>query len=170
MSGRAATLAHLARRFAGSLRPGGPAPADESWARSHLLPGEVAHWERMSGADRRHSVGVASDVADALGERATRPVVAAALLHDVGKVESGLGALGRVVATAVGALAGRERLALRDGRIGRYLAHDVIGARLLDDAGSDPLTVVWAREHHLPPHRWTIDRPLAEALKRADDD
>ena len=37
-------------------------------------------------------------------------------------------------------------------------------------AGSDPLTVAWAREHHLPPEAWTIDPEIAEALHEADDD
>jgi hypothetical protein len=170
VSGRAATLAHLARRFAGSLRPGGPSAPDEAWARSHLLAGEVALWERMSGADRRHSAGVARAVVAELGERATRPVVAAALLHDVGKVDAGLGTFARVGATVAGAVAGQGRRSRWDGRVGRYLAHDRIGARLLQEAGSDALTVAWAREHHLAPHRWTLDRRLADALKAADDD
>jgi hypothetical protein len=163
-------LAHLARRFAGSLRPGGPAAADEAWARAHLVPGEVALWGRMSGPDRRHSVGVARAVAARLGEGATRPVVAAALLHDVGKVDAGLGTAGRVVATAAGALAGRERSFRWRGRVGRHLAHDRLGADLLVDAGSDALTVAWAREHHLPPGRWSLDPAVAAALKAADDD
>ena len=33
---------HLVRRFIGSLRPGGPPPADEAWARDALLAGERA--------------------------------------------------------------------------------------------------------------------------------
>ena len=37
-------------------------------------------------------------------------------------------------------------------------------------AGSDPLTVAWAREHHLPADEWTIDPELAQALHDADDD
>ncbi|HUF31845.1 MAG TPA: hypothetical protein VMN58_01400 [Acidimicrobiales bacterium] len=163
-------LGHLARRFLASSRPGGPSPAEDGWARSHLLPGEAALWERMSGPDRRHSAGVARRVQAELGAGATRPVVAAALLHDVGKVESGLGTVGRVAATVIGALAGQERRSGWGGRIGRYLVHDRIGAALLEQAGSDPLTVAWAREHHLPPQRWTVERALADALKAADDD
>src|SRR5207302_4822189 len=96
-------LGHLARRFFGSLRPGGPPADDETWARSHLRPGEVELWARMSGADRRHAVGVARGVPES--------VVPAALLHDVGKVSSGLGTYGRVVATVAGAVAGREMAA-----------------------------------------------------------
>jgi len=37
-------------------------------------------------------------------------------------------------------------------------------------AGSDPLTVTWAREHHLPADRWTVPAAVGAALKAADDD
>ena len=37
-------------------------------------------------------------------------------------------------------------------------------------AGSDPLTVAWAREHHLPEDEWTVPTAVGEALKAADDD
>ena len=68
----------------------------------HLLPSEADLWTRLSDADRRHAVAVARGVMDRLGE-AERPVVVAALLHDVGKLASGLGTAGRVVATLVAA-------------------------------------------------------------------
>lgn len=161
------TLAHLVRRFAGSLRPGGPSSGDVAWVGDQLLPGEMALWRAMPGPDRRHSAGVARRVEQALGERATRPVLAAALLHDVGKATSGLRTPGRVVATVVGAAVGRDRA---PGRIGRYLHHDEDGAALLEQAGSDPLTVAWAREHHRPRAAWTVPLELADGLKAADDD
>ena len=37
-------------------------------------------------------------------------------------------------------------------------------------AGSDALTVGWAREHHLPEDQWTIEQRVAEVLKSSDDD
>jgi len=166
----AAHLLHLVRRFVGSLWPGGPSADDSAWARSQLVAGEVALWERMSGPDRRHAVGVARRTAASLGDTVTRPVVAAALLHDVGKVDAGLGTFRRSAVTAAALVAGRERLSRGDGRVGRYLRHDAIGAALLGAAGSDELTVTWAREHHLPSDRWTLPTPVATALKDADDD
>jgi hypothetical protein len=156
-------LVHLAARFVGSLRPGGPSGEDEAWARAQLLPGEVDVWARMSGADRRHAAGVAREVARSFDQR---PVVAAALLHDSGKVVSGLGTFARVGATLVGAVRGRDV----GGRVGQYLRHPQLGAELLRSAGSDPLTVAWAAEHHLPPDRWTVPADVGAALKAADDD
>ena len=136
---------------------------------SVLLPGERALWGRLSAPDRRHAVGVARSVAAAL-PGADRPVLAAALLHDVGKLDSGLGTFARVPATVVGAAAGRGRAARWPGRVGAYLDHPARGAARLRAAGSAPLTVTWAAEHHLPPARWSLPRSLADALAAADDD
>jgi hypothetical protein len=172
MPGGFGSLRHLAGRFAGSLSPIGPGAGEDSWARSVCLPGEQALWARMSAADRRHAVAVGHRVAIALGgeETAGRQVVAAALLHDVGKVDAGLGTFGRVGATVMVVVVGRARAAARPGRVGRYLRHAERGGDLLEAAGSEPLTVTWAREHHLPAGRWTLPRPVADALKAADDD
>jgi hypothetical protein len=163
-------LLHLVRRFLGSLWPGGPSTADEAWARGWLLAGEVELWGRMSGVDRRHAVGVARRTVEVLGDGASRAVVAAALLHDVGKIDAGLGTVRRSVVTAASLLVGRDRLARGSGRVGRYFRHDAIGAELLRAAGSDPLTMTWAREHHLGAERWTLPPEVAYALKSADDD
>ncbi len=167
---------HLTKRFVGSLWPFGPNRTDDEWARSQLLDGEVALWQRMSAQDRRHSVGVARRVHIMLGDDATRPVLAAALLHDVGKVDSGLGTFLRVVATLSAAVAGREtaELWVRSSgvtrRIGLYLKHPEIGGDLLGMAGSDTFTETWAREHHLPEDQCSLDSTLANALRISDDD
>lgn len=153
-------VVHLAKRFVGSLRRG--APVREPWALGLLSPAEQALWRRMPDADRRHAV----DVAWSLGDR-PRDVLVAALLHDVGKIESGLGTFARVGATLATVVRPRDRWS---GRVGDYLRHDELGARLLADAGSAPLVVAWAREHHQPPERWTVDRAIGDALKAADDD
>ncbi len=173
-----ARVVHLTRRFFGSLRPGGPGAADREWAESQLLPGELELWRRMPGPDRRHSVVVARRVQRALGEQAARPVLAAALLHDVGKLDAHLRTYGRVVATLAGGVVGRDDAVIHQWtrtrgftrRVGLYLTHPELGGDQLALAGSDPLTVAWAREHHLPPEQWTLDPAVAEALHAADDD
>jgi hypothetical protein len=135
-------------------------------------------WERMSGPDRRHAVGVARDTVTILGESPARDVTAAALLHDVGKVEAPMGTFARVGVTVAALATGRSRLAQWGGtgqrgwrrRVGLYLTHDRIGADLLRAAGSEALTVAWAAEHHLPASRWTVDGRIGRALKDADGD
>jgi hypothetical protein len=119
----------------------------------------------MSGPDRRHAVAVARRVA--ARDHASVP---AALLHDVGKVASRLGPIRRAGVTVVAMATGRDRAARGQGRMARYLRHDALGAELLRRAGSDGLTVAWAREHHLPPDRWTVPAAVGAALKAADDD
>lgn len=167
---------HLIRRFAGSLRPGPPAPADAAWAESQLLPTEVELWRRMRNPDRRHAIGVARRVERSLGHDATRPVLAAALLHDVGKTVAHLGTYGRVVATLSAKVAGHEHAAAWSEtqgftrRVGLYLEHPRLGGDLLELAGSDPITSSWAREHHLPAEQWSVPPDLGAALKAADDD
>lgn len=127
---------HLGRRFVTSLPPTPPEPADEVWADEHLLDGERALWVQMSNQDRRHSIGVARRFVAARPE-ATRAEVAGALLHDVGKIECGLGTFGRVAATLVGP---------RTERFRTYHDHEAIGARLAAEAGSDPATVALVDE------------------------
>jgi hypothetical protein len=168
--------AHLIQRFFGSLRPGGPGAVESVWAEDQLLPGEVELWRRMTGADRRHAAGVARRVERQLGHQASRPVLAAALLHDVGKTVSHLGTYGRVVATLSAKVAGRDHAAAWSEtqgftrRVGLYLEHPRLGGDLLELAGSEPLTSTWAREHHLPAELWTIPADIGAALKSADDD
>ena len=167
---------HLVRRFLGSLRPGGPSATARAWVESVLSDEEYRLWSRQAGPDRRHGVAVAREVERRLGVLATPPVLAAALLHDVGKIDAGLGTWGRVVATMSAKVAGADaaRLWIRGQgftrRVGLYLHHPELGADLLEMAGSDPLTVAWAAEHHRPPQGWTIDPGIAEALAAADGD
>lgn len=171
-----ARLTHLTRRFFGSLRPGAPSATECAWVREILSPTEQELWESMSNPDKRHAVGVARDVQTRLGEEATAPVLAAALLHDVGKTVSGLRTYGRVIATISGRVAGHEMAVAWSEtrgftrRVGLYLDHARLGGDLLGLAGSDPLTEAWAREHHLPEAEWTVPIHLGRALKAADDD
>jgi hypothetical protein len=170
------SAAHLTKRFVVSLWPLGPRHNDDEWATGQLIDGEIALWRRMSRQDRHHSIGVAKRVEEHLGGSADRPVMAAALLHDVGKVDSRLGTFLRVAATLSAKVAGRETAELwvqSSGitrRIGLYLLHPRIGGDLLAMAGSDPLTETWAREHHLPEEDCSLDRELADALRASDDD
>jgi hypothetical protein len=160
---------HLVRRFFGSLWPGRPSPEGEAWATQSLLPAEQELWSLMSNSDRRHAISVARQVAAALGSRADRRVLAAALLRDVGKTVSGLGTFGRTVATLAGlidrgrAQAWTSRTGVKR-RIALYLSHPDLGADQLARAGGDPLTVAWAREHHLPENAWSVPIDIGRAL------
>lgn len=169
-------LFHLTRRFVGSLRPGGPRESDRAWVESVLSEAEYALWRRQYGPDRRHTAAVAREVERRLGHEAAPPVLAAALLHDIGKIDADLGTWGRVVATVSAKVAGHETASLWTKstgftrKVGLYLQHPRIGADMLEMAGSDPLTVAWAAEHHLPVDEWTVDPAIAAVLHEVDDD
>jgi len=132
VGGRLAHARHLGRRFVGSLSSRPPDLADEAWAESQLLSAEVALWRRMSNQDRRHAIEVAHRFA--ARTPAGRAELAGALLHDVGKVDAGLGTFSRVLATLV-----PERWCR--GRYARYHQHEAIGAAWCREAGSEPVTI-----------------------------
>lgn len=130
----------------------------------------------MGAADQRHLLDVARRVERDLGDDATRPVLAAALLHDVGKLASHLSTYGRVVATLSIKAAGEDTAAVwvaTQGftrRVGLYAQHEQLGADMLALADSDPLTVALVREHSFAPEdRTTTPAAVADALRAADD-
>ena len=172
---------HLAKRFFGAIKPGPPPLTDERWALRQLLPGEAEIWRRMNNPDRRHAIEVARAV-DAQRHRWSesadvREVCAAALLHDCGKVVSGLRTPARVLATVFWLVVDEDTADrwLSDGsgirlRLAQYRRHPSIGAGLLQAAGSARLTPRWAEQHPLPPHAWSVPAAVGSVLKDCDDD
>jgi hypothetical protein len=171
---------HLVRRFLRALWPASPSARDTAWVASLLEPGELALWRRLPNHDRRYSIRVAKDVAARLvgTEYAGQTRwLAAALLHDVGKLDAGLGVVGRTVATAMGAAAGSTRV---DGwksasgfrrRVAWYRQHDERGAERIRAAGGRDEAARWALAHHHR-DRWpqsSVPLPVAEALEAADN-
>lgn len=173
--------AHLTRRFLGALRPGGPAPVDVAWVETVLDPGELALWVRMAAHDRRHSVGVARRVEATLAatpEAGEPRWLAAALLHDVGKLDAELGVFGRVGATLAGGAAGHQWAdvwSTRRGltrKVGLYLRHPELGATRIRVAGGHEEAAVWAGAHHTR-EAWAdtgFPPVVLDALVAADDD
>lgn len=191
MSGRAASrlrrLRHLTKRFFGALVPGEPSAADTAWVRDVLSGSSSGNarlfeeWRAMPAHDRRHSIGVArrfqSELAGSADAQDDR-WLAAALTHDLGKLDSGLGVFGRVAATLTRATVGRTRTdrwiegrGVR-ARFGRYLRHDELGEARIRAAGAPEPVARWAGAHH-DATRWAttgIPREVMAALDAADDD
>lgn len=165
--GRLHRLGHLVRRWRGSLSSSPPDPGEAAWAEGWLSSGELALWRRLGNVDRRHAITVARRFAEgvaggggfcakqvpsqpARAGETLRAAMAGALLHDIGKLDAGLGTLGRVAATVVGP---------RTARFRTYHDHERLGAAMLADSGSS---------------RHTVDLVLrrgeyADALEAADD-
>ncbi len=180
-------VGHLAARFAGSLLPLPVRAGDVAWVETVLTPVEVALWQRMPRADRREAVRVARR-AEAAFERAVAPDsggtsqpaarddwLAAALLHDVGKIDARFGPYRRAVATAVGAAAPGMTHAWRESRgftrrVGLYLDHATLGADRIRIVGGREVAARWAAAHHRP-DEWPatgIPMPVCRLLAAAD--
>jgi hypothetical protein len=151
----------------------------------------------MSNPDQRHAVGVARAVDNVVTpgdatEEMDDPIgldgwfetsvdrgngmVAAALLHDCGKVVSQLGTFTRVGATIVRPMIGPEtvrgwldRPGLRR-RLAQYWRHPELGHELLTKAKSHRFVATWALEHHRPTERWSLPIELGMILRDCDDD
>ena len=142
-------VVHLAKRYVRSLSKAPPSAEDEAWAMTWMTAAEAHLWSRMAVQDRRHSIDVARRFQE-LRPEATREEMAGALLHDVGKLQSGLRTSGRVLATIVGP---------RTDRFREYHEHEAIGADLAAAANAAPETVALIRG----------DGPAAADLAAADD-
>jgi hypothetical protein len=171
---------YLVRRLGDSLRRARPGSQDLEWVASVLQPGELALWRRLSDFDQYHSVRVARWAERGL--LATEHAgegrwLAAALLHDVGKLEAGLGPAGRVVADLAGRVASlttaHRWAASPNGllrRIGLHLTHGPAGARAIRAAGGREVVAAWAEAHQsLPcPQAPGVPEAVAAVLSEAD--
>jgi hypothetical protein len=174
-----ARAAHLVGRFFESLVPRPVRTDDREWVEQVLLPDEYALWSRLALADRRESIAVARRTHEELAgtEYADDPRwSAAALLHDVGKLDARFGPVRRALATMLAVVLGprvvegwvdktgfRRRCAL-------YVFHDQLGADRVKMAGGRKEAALWADAHHRPAIWDATGLPpvVMAALARAD--
>jgi hypothetical protein len=152
-----------------------------AWVETVLPPAAFSHWKLQPSHDCRHTIRVAREVQSRLAGTpdADDPRwLAAALLHDIGKLDARLGVYGRVVATVSGAATnGNLAEAWSDKRgftrrVGLYLRHSELGADRIRLAGGPEEAARWAAAHHTPAS-WdalAIPRRVIDALAAADDD
>jgi hypothetical protein len=136
------------RQFFAHLRAS-VTPADRAIVAGWLTPPQLALFDAMHVADRRHGLDVvaslrASGVTDA-------DVLVAGLLHDAGKADTGVW---RVAGVAPGMRASLERL----------LRHAETSATLAARAGCSPRTVELIRNQDAP-----VDPEFGELLRLADE-
>ncbi|MFL3012117.1 MAG: HDIG domain-containing metalloprotein [Acidimicrobiales bacterium] len=169
-------LSHLIKRFWFSLKPGKLSEEDLRWVGFHLSEGEFLYWEKLSMADRHHSFQVAKQAESEIGEEG-KEFIAAALLHDIGKLESGFGTFGRVFATLCCFLfpirkmeKWSERTKGLRRRLVDYAKHPALGAELLIGIGSRQQVVTWVLEHHSEREKWETPIEIAEILSSSDND
>jgi putative nucleotidyltransferase with HDIG domain len=158
-----ATLRELTARAICARRGERCDPADRAWAQSILTPAEFELWSGLSEYDQHHTIQVARRV-----ERRLAPTAygadslwpAAALLHDIGKREADLSLFERALATLASRVVGVDRArrwtsspARLKRRVGIYLVHGEVGARLIRSAGGREAIAAWTEVHQ-------GDRPL----------
>jgi len=139
------------KRFLTSLSRRALSVEQLAWVRKHLLEEEFSLWTKMTLSDQRHSLVVAQRFVT-LKPDAQREHVAAALLHDVGKIESHVGIMMRVVATLIGP---------RTERLQAYHDHETIGLALCVEAHSTTETLRVLRAD-------STDE-IAHLIRRADE-
>ena len=143
-------------------------------------PGRTRSGQQQPNHDRRHSIGSPATCrrsSRAPSTPTTPRWIAAALLHDIGKLDASLGVYGRVVATVSGAAAGRDMAdawSERSGftrRVGLYLRHPELGADRIRLAGG-PEAAALGRRPPRPRHLGPPRHPgaVVAALAAADND
>jgi HD-like signal output (HDOD) protein len=153
-------VGHLVSRFFGHVRATGLTPQEQQQVHDRLdAVGAELFWAQ-SAADQRHAFDVAVGVDTALP--GDDEAFVAALLHDVGKRHTALGALRRSIATVLDGTGLPMTTSMR-----RYRRHGLIGAADLSAAGFDGIIVAFAA-HHPDPAPAGIDEERWNALLEAD--
>ena len=147
-------VGHLARRFFGAVGARPLAPHEQDEVARLLAPALADLFWRQAPVDQRHAYDV---MRRAAGRTADPDVLAAALVHDVGKAGTPTNPIVRSFATVFDSL----HIPLKGG-MAEYRRHGERGAELLGAAGGSVLTVDFARRHPDPdptphdPASWAI--------------
>ncbi len=166
---------YRARQFLNALRARPVDGQGLELARRYLPPRAAALFEAMSPADQAHSLAVLQALLDR-GYR-DRPLLQAALLHDVAKARIGIWHRTAVILLNAVSPDLVRRAASPDEQSWRYpfylsVHHPALGAELAERAGLDPGAVLLIRRHQDPlPADGPDDeqKTWQKALKAVDD-
>ncbi len=176
-----ATWKELLRRALVAAGPPRSRQADRAWVRSILTGPELDLWIRQSAFDQDHVVRVARRVERRLASTVhagDARWLGAALMHDVGKVEARLSMPGRAAAAIAGRIVTRTTARRWASgapgfrrRVGAYLTHGEIGARMIRDAGGRVEVAAWTEIHQdlrLAASALGIPADVVDALSESD--
>lgn len=154
--------AHLVQRFVDYLTALPLRPSEHDAVCSWLTPEWADLFFEQNTADQRHAYHAALTVVAA--GVTDRDVIAAALLHDVGKRHARLGPIGRSVATVLIALS-----APLGERMATYRDHGFIGARELAEIGAPSPAIEFALHHQKAERPAGFDPATWDLLMAADE-
>lgn len=124
---------------------------DESLADELLNDRERELFARLPSYEKSHAVNTAATVIATAPPSDSEILAKAALLHDIGKVDTGLGPIKKSVLVLMDRFLHALSVKL-SGRVDMfyvYYNHHLIGAKLLEDAGTD-IRVIELVLHHQP--------------------
>lgn len=159
---------YRARQFYSALGAK-PSAAHIAAAAEALSPPQLLLFQSLSGADQVHALRVFEHLRQRGNDDPT--VLAAALLHDVGKARCHLSPFERALAVVIGRLA--PGLLARWGRgeprgwrrpFAVALQHPEWGAEMLREIGGSPQLIALVRRHQDDPAQ-VADRKLGERLR-----
>lgn len=151
-------------------------PVDDTLAEAYLSPPLFALFAQMRRVERQHSIRVLQ----ALRQDGYRQpdLLAAALLHDVGKIHTDFYLLEKVLVVLVKALCATLYYRWGSGPARGWrrpfvvsVQHPIWGAEMVAEAGGSPLAVELIRRHADPPPAAPVTDAdhLLLALQTADD-
>ena len=142
---------HLIKRFFSSLSAAPLNDLEQAWVQEVLNVREHDLWCTQAIVVQRHSCDIARRFIE-IRSLASRDEIAGALLHDIGKIDAGLGIVARVLATV---------LPLPTPRFTAYRHHQQRGAQMLKTIGSSDITIGLVAGHP--------NSDALRALHQADD-
>ncbi len=160
------------RQFLAAVRPRSLDAREQALVRRYLPNRAYELYRAMPVSDQRHSLTILTGLLEA--GYTDRPLLQAALLHDVAKRDIGLWHRTAVILMNAVSQDLAPRVASPDPRSWRYpfylsLNHPELGADAAARAGVDPRAVLLIRRHQSPPD---VDGDLGRwqrALKALDD-
>jgi hypothetical protein len=142
---------HLIHRFLGFLLARPLQPKEQQQVQDLLDPALARVFFAQRQEDQRHAFTVLQQVGG------SRELAEAALLHDVGKTDSDLGAFSRSMATLWGGFGFAT-----SGSWNSYLNHGPLGGEILQNLHASGLAIAFSQFHPGPPpqdidpHEWKL--------------
>ncbi|NBG87028.1 HD domain-containing protein [Isachenkonia alkalipeptolytica] len=123
-------------------------PEEQVFLKAYLTKGEALLFRRLRVGEQRHSLNIAYDCLKEAPKN--RILIKAALLHDVGKINSNLTLVHKALVVVITKLPIPKRMLPKFLQKALYYKqqHPALGAELLNNVGTEASVVFLTRHHH----------------------